>query len=146
MAFKLDIKRKSKESIAIGKGKIEKKALITISPQRYGFCFLFVAHHHNRIYRRTDILNRLCSPWHHYVLLSLLSFHHEDFNVDPLAYAHAEARLGSVVIAPLRDAITAPNGASFDSSPGVMPGLGRRVLGQEGEGDSRGRRGGRPCV
>jgi DNA polymerase-2 len=45
------------------------------------------------------------------------------FNVDPLAYARAEARLGSVVIAPLRDAITAPNGASFDSSPGVMPGL-----------------------
>ena len=41
------------------------------------------------------------------------------FNVDPLAYARAEARAGA---GPTRD-IVAPNGARFDRAPGVMPGL-----------------------
>ena len=55
------------------------------------------------------------------------------FNLDPLAYARAEARLGPAQIAPddprsavissRSDDITAPNGARFDSLPGVMPGL-----------------------
>jgi DNA polymerase II len=39
------------------------------------------------------------------------------FNVDPLAYARAEARQ------PLPTDITAPNGARFDRGAGIMPGL-----------------------
>jgi DNA polymerase-2 len=61
------------------------------------------------------------------------------FNIDPLAYARAAAHLQnaalqnttqiasedsrSAVMASLQEAITAPNGARFDRSPGIMPKL-----------------------
>jgi DNA polymerase-2 len=45
------------------------------------------------------------------------------FNIDPLAYARAAGRTSATGSIASATDIVAPNGARFDSSPGVMPGL-----------------------